>query len=517
MVRNGLKILAVIFLCLATTSCSILPANKDVDAIEIDSNDEYFAQFVNGQKNGYRIRRRTIESNRVIITKRSTEILKYGSTQITMNESSTTIETIDGKPLGFESIDNYQTKILWFFPKKHSEKIFGVANEIRGFDITKTINGKVEKSTISWPKGAVLNEGFLLLLKEKRLKEGAAFNVREFAIGELEAIDSELKVGPTKEVDLIGRKASLTEIVNTYKAQSGAIAGKSYRYIDRNFQVQKTINYIAGKKFEEIACSREFAMSKNEAAEMSTSVSCPVRLKNYNHAKSISYHLVPTGEEALEMPVTDYQMVRPHPNGSLIVTVRPVKAPSGSTFPYQGDDKVALEALKPTKYLQSDNEKIITLGRKAIGNTKDAAKAARRIERFVYGYIHKKESTLSVGLMTALEIAEGRKGDCKEHAVLTAAMCRAVGIPAQVVTGYRYRRSWAGLKHVFVPHAWTHVYVGDKWIGLDSTSITFWGLLNSFTAGHIATAIVNNENFEGMLGVVAGMGKFKINAVKQRK
>ena len=48
----------------------------------------------------------------------------------------------------------------------------------------------------------------------------------------------------------------------------------------------------------------------------------------------------------------------------------------GVTFPYTGSDKDALDALKPTRFLQSDSKIIIDLAQKAIGNTDDAAKAA---------------------------------------------------------------------------------------------------------------------------------------------
>ncbi len=512
MIMRTLKVLGVITLCITMSSCSMSSIRRPVQEIEMHPDNEYFARFINGQKNGYSIRRRTVETDRVTITKKSTSILKYASTPITSNESLTTIETIDGKPLSFEKTSNYETVLLWLFPIKHSEKILGVANDNGDFEITKTTNGEIEKSTISWPQGAVLGEGFSLLLKENGLQKGTSFKYRDFYFDTLSATDNEINVGETTNIELCGRQEPLTEVFVTHRTESGTLSGKTY--IDKNFQEQKTVQKIPNLKVEEIACSREFALSKNEAFDMSTLglVHCPAKLKNYKNAKSISYQLVSTGTESLQIPATDYQNVRPGPNGSLIITVRPIKPPAGISYPYQGDNQIALKAMKPTKLLQSDNEAIIALARKAIGKTKDAATAATRIESFVFGYL-KKEKTLKPGFTPSIEIAKDRKGDCKEHAVLTAAMCRAVGIPAQIVTGCVYSRSRAGLKHVFVPHAWTQVYIGEKWIGLDSTRYTLWGLVNRFTAGHIATAIENGD--DAMLSSVAAMGKFKIKAVKQ--
>ena len=46
---------------------------------------------------------------------------------------------------------------------------------------------------------------------------------------------------------------------------------------------------------------------------------------------------------------------------------------SGGTFPYQGNDPKLLEAIKPTRFLQSDDKRIVELARQAVGDTKDAA------------------------------------------------------------------------------------------------------------------------------------------------
>jgi len=61
---------------------------------------------------------------------------------------------------------------------------------------------------------------------------------------------------------------------------------------------------------------------------------------------------------------------------------------------------------------------------------------APRIEQFVGDHIDEKN--LSIGYASALEVAQSKQGDCSEHAVLAAAICRAAGIPARVATGLVY-------------------------------------------------------------------------------
>jgi transglutaminase-like putative cysteine protease len=231
-------------------------------------------------------------------------------------------------------------------------------------------------------------------------------------------------------------------------------------------------------------------------------------LNNLASAKSIIYHLSPVDESAdFIIPSNDNQKAQRFDNGNVILKVEPVAAPAGVKFPYKGKDAAILEAIKPTRYLQSDNEQVIELARRAIGGTKDAAEAARKIEEFVAGYIENR--SLSVGYATAAEVADSRQGDCSEFAVLTAAMCRAVGIPAQVVAGVAYVDDFAGHQG-FGGHAWTQVYIGGKWIGLDAS---FKGAgRGGYDAGHIALAVGNGEPAD-LFNMAPTLGQFKIDKV----
>ena len=152
--------------------------------------------------------------------------------------------------------------------------------------------------------------------------------------------------------------------------------------------------------------------------------------------------------------------------------------------------------------------------KKAVGSTKDAGEAARRIEAFVADYIDNKD--LSVGYASAVEVARSKQGDCSEHAVLTAALCRAVGIPAQVVTGIAYVEDWSGLQG-FGGHAWVQAFIGrktGKWIGLDAA---FKGTgRGGHGPGHIALAAGNGEPTD-FFNLATTLGKFKIEQATVEK
>jgi hypothetical protein len=281
-------------------------------------------------------------------------------------------------------------------------------------------------------------------------------------------------------------------------------------YVDKDLRVQKNVTPMAGMQIEMIACTKEFALGKNNVFEVIDKMflASPVPLDNLGSAKSITYHLSPTKETgSFIIPSNDNQSMRRLKNGKVIVTVRPVAAPAGVRFPYKGKDKTILEAMQPTRFLQSDHKDIIKLAHRAIGQTKDAGEAVKGIESFVANYVEVKD--LSVGYASAAEVAASRQGDCSEHAVLAAALCRAVGIPAQMVVGIAYVKDFAG-RQGFGGHAWTQAYVGSKWVGLDAA---FKGTgRGGYDAGHIALATGNGEPAD-FFNLAATLGRFKIDRV----
>jgi hypothetical protein len=365
-----------------------------------------------------------------------------------------------------------------------------------------------QKQTIDWTEGALMAEGARLQLMSKNLKEGDNFTVRVFSAALMTAIETEFRIGATKNVDLLGRVVPLTEVTNIVKMPTGNVV--SITYTDHEFNVQKADISIMGMNIELIACNRQFATSENDVTDFieRMCIPSPVPLENFESAESITYHLTPKGHEQLKIYTDENQTALPDGKGGLLVTVKPVQPPSGTAFPYKGKDEIALESLKPTRFLQSDDKTIIALARRAVGDTKDAAQAAHKIELFVHDYIDEKN--LSVGYASAAEVAASRQGDCSEHAVLTAALCRAVGIPARVAMGDVYCSEFAGRKNIFGGHAWNQAYIGGKWIGLDATRAP-----NGYTPEHITEA-VGNGNPEDFFALIHIIGQFSITEIEQK-
>lgn len=470
---------------------------------------DYLAVFMEGKKVGHAVRSRIVADGKVTTSENVRITISRGNIPVTMDMTETSIETTEGRPLAFEAVQKLSGLAM---------KVAGTVNNQGVVSLTSSSMGAEQKSKLEWPRGAVMAEGLRLLTLKKGRKEGTSYTAKIFSPGIMQALDTQIRIGPRRNVDLLGRVVPLTEVTSAY-VMPGAGEIVSTSYVDDELETQKIIMPLAGMQIEMVACAKAFALGQNDVFEIIDKLflASPTPLGDVRSAKSIGYLLSPTGgTDSLAIPANDNQSVRKLENGKVIVVVEPVAAAPGARFPYKGSDKTILEAMKPNRFLQSDRKEIIDLARRAVGRTKDAAEAVRRIEGFVAEYIDNK--SLSVGYASATEVAASRQGDCSEHAVLAAAMCRAVGIPAQIATGLAYVEEFAGRQNGFGGHAWVQAYIGGdpasrepgKWVGLDPA---FKGTgRGGYDPGHIALAI-GNGNLEDFFNLVTTLGQFRIDKV----
>jgi len=126
------------------------------------------------------------------------------------------------------------------------------------------------------------------------------------------------------------------------------------------------------------------------------------------------------------------------------------------------------------------------------------------LQEYVRRFIRNKD--LNVGYASALEVAKHPEGDCTEHAVLLAALGRALGIPTRVVDGLAYTERYAGMDHVFVPHAWAQAWVDGHWQSFDAA-------LPGFDAGHIALSAGDGDPWRFFSGMDT-LGRLRIDRVE---
>jgi transglutaminase-like putative cysteine protease len=155
--------------------------------------------------------------------------------------------------------------------------------------------------------------------------------------------------------------------------------------------------------------------------------------------------------------------------------------------------------LKPSSLIQSGDRQIKMQVGKIIKPADSAEQKARKIIDWVYRNIEKKP-VLSVP--NALEVLKNKFGDCNEHAVLTVALLRAAGIPAQMEAGLVY------LHGRFYYHAWCVLYLG-KWITADA-------VFNQFPADVTHIRLVRGDSDQQM-NIIGVIGKIKLEVLEQVK
>lgn len=176
--------------------------------------------------------------------------------------------------------------------------------------------------------------------------------------------------------------------------------------------------------------------------------------------------------------------------------IRLEQLPDARTAVAPAADTELAPYVQPSPFIQSDDPDIVACARKHGGSLQDPVAAVRALNTWVYATIAKKP-TLSIPSATA--VLESRQGDCNEHAVLLAALCRAAGIPARVAAGLVHQRG------SFFYHAWCEVFLGG-WVTVDPA-------LNQFPADVSHIKFVAGEP-ESHVAILRLIGRLEIDVLE---
>jgi hypothetical protein len=197
------------------------------------------------------------------------------------------------------------------------------------------------------------------------------------------------------------------------------------------------------------------------------------------------------GISDVSVPVDNRQAFE---DGCLVVEQEGKEAIGTFMLPYEGDPWRT--ELSPTAFMQIEHPRVREAARQAVAGETDARRAAEAIRKWVYSRLDKVPTA---SIPNALQVLDMGEGDCNEHAVLYAAMCRAVGLPARVVAGAVYTEG------VFLYHAWNEVWLGSGWVSVDSSFDQM-----PADATHIKFLEGGPEVHDGMLRVI---GRLSIEVV----
>jgi hypothetical protein len=168
---------------------------------------------------------------------------------------------------------------------------------------------------------------------------------------------------------------------------------------------------------------------------------------------------------------TEFQRVTPRqsyrPLGGERVEVRihaaPPTAAQRQTRPLKTPETA--EYLKASLSVESEAPEIVARARAIAGDETDAYAAALKVVAWV-GKNMKKDYGANADRAT--DVLRQMRGDCTEHALLSVALLRALGIPARRVDGVVYNQSGDGVAALYW-HEWVEAWVGSTWTQLDPT------------------------------------------------
>src|SRR5262249_4848004 len=181
--------------------------------------------------------------------------------------------------------------------------------------------------------------------------------------------------------------------------------------------------------------------------------------------------------------------------------------------PFDGDpgsDEVDPQYLKSNPLVTSDDPMVRSRALAVTRGVEDPWEKAKQINQWVFRSTPDQDKNFKVAFAEASKVIRNLTGDCTEHAVLAAAMCRAVGVPARVVIGLIYVDHLEGFGY----HMWNEVYVNKRWVALDPS----WNQ-SEVDAVHIKLAETSLEGvspFEAFLPLVRVMGKLTIEPIELR-
>jgi hypothetical protein len=495
---------ASVFAAAASARTSVQPA---ATAPAATRTEHWYEVSLGGKHAGYQHSQVIRENDLITTRQRVLLVIKRGQTEIKNSVEAETVETSANVLKSMRSRTELGGKPMV------AEYTFG-GDTVK---ITRIQDGNKLESSESLPKPsdpAWLTPAAAQTFIATRQAAGAKdFKVTTIdPAGGLEPSTDAYTLLEQANLDVSGKK------VKTWKYK--VVAGKpkdleQTMWLDEKGEVVRIEMDLGGTKLITMASDRARALRATESPEImvATFVKPTGKTKSLADARKVTQaeFLVSIPDADLpDLPVTGTQTFARRSKSSAVVTVDA----SGKAQAAKGDDD---GALKPSAWVNSEDDEIVKETRKALASLKEQATPAEKAEA-IRAHVHRfiQSKNLGSGFATASEVVRSKSGDCTEHALLTAAMLRAASIPSRVVSGLVFADQFAGEHQVFAYHMWTQARVEvdgvSRWIELDATLAS-----QAFDATHIAlvTTTLKDGEFETAMSPIAKMlGKLKVEVVR---
>jgi hypothetical protein len=382
----------------------------------------------------------------------------------------------------------------------------------------RTEDGRLDKK-VPWNDQVIGLYRMERTFQEHKAKPGDRFSYLSYEPTITSVVTVRVAVKEPEEVDVLGVKKRLLRVEATpdkVRGPQGPIPLPSMTaWLDKDLMAVRNETDLPGVGTL-VFCrtTRDVALSDGGPAQPGRGADIGLKsmirlnriLERPAETNSVVYRVTVKGDdEPASAFAQDERQTAQNVHGSTFdLRVRALRKPVEVENPAPVKD----DFLKSCTYLDSDNDRVRALARQAVGPERDAWKKARRIERWVYLHVRHDNT---VPFTTAGKVAEDLRGDCRQKAMLAAAMCRAAGVPSRTAVGLVYDDS-SGRGPVMAFHMWVEVYVAGQWLGIDGTLGQ-----GSVGADHVKIADsswFNTESQTPLLPVARVLGKVAIQVVR---
>jgi hypothetical protein len=433
--------------------------------------DQWDAAYLRGGKAGY-VHTTTVEfardDEKILRTTVDMNLtLKRFESIISLRMETGTEETADGKVTG--------VFMRQYLGKQLSLQVVG---QVKGKELHLRLLGKNQmKWKAPWNDKVIGLYRQQNLFKERKVKPGDSFDFLSFEPSISLVVTARVKVKDFETVSLPGSKLKkrLLRVEVTpdeIKIPKGDRFDRVqlptlYSWLSKDYTVARSQlempglgNLILKRATKSVALARG-KMANITDIGISQLVPLKRRIPNSLDLKKAVYRITIRGDKnaASAFAQDARQKIKNARGASFELHVRASRGPQGKK-----EGKVKDEYLGSSYFINCKDAKVKELARKAVGEEKDPWKKALRIERWVRRHM---KVVNDEALATADHVARTLEGDCTEHAMLAAAMCRAVGVPSRTAVGLIYADTRRGPVMAF--HMWTEVWVQGQWVAIDAT------------------------------------------------
>jgi hypothetical protein len=485
--------------------------------------DEWDAVYLDGAKMGYQrttVEQRERDGQKIFHTTRFMQLtLKRYNGVITQRMAMTTDEKADGKVVGV-SLTHYLDK----------DRKIVQSGRVEGDKLIVRTPSNPDGQAMPWKEGVIGYYGQELLFRTHKAKPGVRFRFLDYQLPLLTAVEQQVvvkepeekevltaaKEGEEVKGELVPKRLLRAEIQpEKIKVGENTLAlPRLTMWLDDKLRVVRSESDAPGLGRMTLYRTTRTLAEKEGAAPalmadfgLKSLVRLDRALARPRQAREIVYRItVGEDDDAKTTFARDArQKVENVHDNTFDLRIRPVRAP----VEVENPGKVKDEYLKSSYFLDSGNAKVREQAAQIVGDEKDPWRKAQRIEKWVHEHM---KGSAEVNFAPASHILSEPRGDCRQHAMLTAALCRAAEVPARTAVGLVYADD-PDHGPVLAFHMWTEVWIKGQWLMLDAVLGE-----GSVGAGHLKIADHSWQDIQTLaplLPVTRVIGKIKVAVVSE--